>query len=444
MLKMIPLTLALLLWQSVPAQLPQESAARLSYFRYRRSLVVPAAEGETCAVLDAPIFPHAAPYLKDVRLYRNQDIARPRAAGIYPLPYFTTLSEPAQLESEDAPALNLKQTGHRIVFDLKMPAREYTDVILNLGGQDFIASAAVSGSDSLDSPHSTSLGDFKLFDLTSQHLSRGTTLHLQESSFAYLHVALDVTSVSSRSVFKPNALMVRGATVPPSREAQSLFTTVAETSTLEQRGSATVARFAVAERVPIERVSFVLAPQFKDNFSRVVQIADRPVSDPSSTESTAGTVLNVHLTQAGREVQQQQLSVPAVLGGNMQSPAVVEVSIQNGSAPPLPVAAVRLEMRERKLCFDAGAAHGGATLFYGDPALPNAGDAYPAAFSVEGKMSTAKLGPEQFNPYYAPRRDDRPLLRRKPQILWVALLLGIGMMGILGFRSWGHHHHRHY
>jgi hypothetical protein len=58
-------------------------------------------------------------------------------------------------------------------------------------------------------------------------------------------------------------------------------------------------------------------------------------------------------------------------------------------------------------------------------------------------MSTARLGPEQLNPYYAPRRDDRPLLRRKPQILWVALLLGIGVMGILGFRSWGHHH-RHY
>ena len=75
MLKTIPLTLALLLWQSVPAQLPQESAAHLSYFRYRRSLVVPAAEGEACAVLDAPIFPHAAPYLKDVRLYRNEGIS---------------------------------------------------------------------------------------------------------------------------------------------------------------------------------------------------------------------------------------------------------------------------------------------------------------------------------------------------------------------------------
>ena len=103
------------------------------------------------------------------------------------------------MESEDAPVLNLKQTGRRIIFDLKMPAREYTDVILNLGGQDFIASAAVSGSDSLDSPHSTPLGDFKLFDLTSQHLSRGTTLHLQESRFAYLHVVLDVAPASSRS-----------------------------------------------------------------------------------------------------------------------------------------------------------------------------------------------------------------------------------------------------
>ena len=120
--------------------------------------------------------------------------------------------------------------------------------------------------------------------------------------------------------------------------------------------------------------------------------------------------------------------------------APVEVSIENGAAAPLPVATVRLEMRERKLCFDAGAAHGGVTLFYGDPALPNAGDAYPAGFSVEGKMAAAELGPEQLNPYYAARRDNRSMLMRRPEILWVALLLGIGVMGILGFRSRGHHH----
>jgi hypothetical protein len=441
MLKTIPLTLALLLWQSVPAQLPQGNAVHLPYFRYRRSLIVPPSEGEACAVLDARIFPHATPYLKDMRLYRNEDIAGSREGGIQPLPYFTTLSEPAQLESEDARVLNLKQSGRRVVFDLKMPGREYTDVVLNLGGQDFIAHATVSGTDAANSPHSIPLGEFNLFDLTSQHLSHGTTLHLQESRFAYLHVVLDVAPAAARSAFKPNVQMVRGATVPPSREAQSLFTTVAETSTIEQRGSATVARFTVPERVPIERVSFVLPPLFKDNFSRVVRIADRPTSDPSSAESTAGTVLNVHLTQAGRELQQQQLSVPAVLGGNMQSPATVEVSIENGAAAPLPITAVRLEMRERKLCFDAGEAHGGVTMFYGDSALPNADNAYPAGFSAEGRMSAAQLGPEQMNPDYAPRRDSRPMLMRRPEILWVALLLGVGVMGVLVFRSRGHHHH---
>ena len=438
---MIPLTFVLLLWQSVPAQLPQAEQDHLPYFRYRRSVVVPAAEGEACAVLDAPVFSHAAPYLKDMRLYRNEDIVGSQGNGIRPLPYFATLSEPAQMESEDAAVLNLKQNGRRIVFDLKMPSREYTDVVLNLGGQDFIASAAVSGRDAPNSPHSTPLGDFTMFDLTSQHLSRGTTLHLQESRFAYLHVALDAVPASASSGFKPSVQMVRGATVPPSREAQSLFTTVAETSSLEQHGSITVARFVVPERVPIERVSFVLAPQFKDNFSRVVKIDGRLESDPSSSESTASTILNVHVTEADREVQQQQLSVPAVLGSNMQSPAVVQVAIENGTAAPLPIAAVKLEMRERKLCFDGGAAHGGATLFYGDPSLPSAGDAYPAGFPVEGKMSAAQLGPEQLSPDYALRRDDRPVLRRRPEILWVALLLGIGMMGILGFRSRVHHHH---
>ena len=73
----------------------------------------------------------------------------------------------------------------------------------------------------------------------------------------------------------------------------------------------------------------------------------------------------MQLTQAGREIRQQQLSVPATLGANMQGAATVEVAVDNGDDTPLPITAVRLEMRQRKLCFAAPTAQP-VTLFYGD------------------------------------------------------------------------------
>ncbi len=70
--------------------------------------------------------------------------------------------------------------------------------------------------------------------------------------------------------------MVRGVTVPPSREAQSLYTTAATTTAIAQRGRQSVASFSLPERIPVERISFDLAPAFKANFSRDVRVTDRP------------------------------------------------------------------------------------------------------------------------------------------------------------------------
>ena len=67
--------------------------------------------------------------------------------------------------------------------------------------------------------------------------------------------------------------MVLGAKVPPSREAQTIYTTVAETATIATKGRETVATFVVPAQIPVERVSFVLAPGFTGNFSRVVKVS---------------------------------------------------------------------------------------------------------------------------------------------------------------------------
>jgi hypothetical protein len=420
--------LTLLLWQA--AATPESTDPH--YLRYERTITAPSGAGQNCAVIDPSLFPHAGPSLKDLRLFQdNREI-----------PYAITLSEPQQPDSDTATIRNLGLRGHNIVFDLEMPDRPYTELILDLAGHDFLATATVSGTRDPNYANQTQLGEFILFDLTSQHLSRITTIHLQEASLPYLHIELAVSPAARTHALdtSPQALqkMVQGVTVPPSREAQSLYTTGVQTATITQRGRKSVATFALPQRIPIERVSFSISPAFKLNFSRDISITDHPTATPNPadalSETLAGTILRVHLTQAGREIRQEQLSVPATLGSNMQSAATVEVAINNGDDAPLPITAIRLEMRQRKICFDAPTAQP-LTLFYGDAALTAPQYDYTRLFSPTGEFHAAKLGPEQFNPAYRDRPDARPLTDRHPHLLWIALLIVICILAIVAIRS---------
>lgn len=407
------------------------------YERYQRSVDATGGSGQACLVVDAQIFSNAAPSLKDLRLYQQNSGQGKSGQDSREVPYAVTLSESAQAESESARLLNLGMRGGNIVFDLEMPDRPYTDVTLDLAGQDYIATAIVSGSAALAAgPGSTTnLGELTLFDLTMQRLSRSTTLHLQESIFRYLHIELAVSRAPGASDFTPTAQMVRGASVPPSREAQTIFTTAAETATLTQRGRQTVAAFLLPTRVPVERVTLVLAPGFKGNFSRDVQVSAHPEgASASAAETASGTILRVHLSEAGREIRQQQLSLPVTIGSNLQSAAVVEVVVDNGDDVPLPISAVRLEMRQRKLCFDAALAPA-PTLFYGDIALPAPQYDYARLFRSINTTHAAMLGPQRLNPAYQPRPDSRPLTERHPDTLWIALLAVISLLAMVAFRS---------
>jgi hypothetical protein len=424
--------LTLLLWQAATSPEPADPR----YFRYQRTITPPTGRGQSCAILDPALFPHAAPSLKDLRLYQdNREI-----------PYAITLSEPQQPDNDSATIRNLGLRGRNIVFDLEMPNRPYTELILDLPEPNF--TATVSGTRDPNYANQTRLGEFTLFDLTSQRLSRSTSIHLQETNLPYLHIELAISPATGTHTLStsPQALqkMVQSVTVPPSREAQSLYTTAAETTSITQRGRQSVATFNLPERIPIERVSFVLAPSFKANFSRDVSITDHPTATANPADSLGetlfGTILRVHLTQAGREIRQEQLSIPATIGSNMQSAATVEVAVNNGDDPPLPITAIRLEMRQRKICFDAPAAQP-LTLFYGDPALTAPQYDYTRLFSPTSEFHTANLGPEGINPAYRDRPDARPLTDRHPHLLWIALLIVICILAIIAIRSSKTVHH---
>jgi hypothetical protein len=142
-------------------------------------------------------------------------------------------------------------------------------------------------------------------------------------------------------------------------------------------------------------------------------------------------------TQAGREINTEEMTVPAVLGANLQRAAKVEVTIENGDDQPLPIAVVRLEMRRRRLCFGAGAAAAGPlALYYGDAALSAPVYDYERLFTPAENPLVVTLGPQLANPEFTPRPGPpRSLLDRHPEALWIALIAAIGTLGFVAARS---------
>ncbi len=485
--------LLLLLWQVAASDGPP--VAGPDAMRYERAVRVDREEkgaraGQACAVLDAQVFVHADPSLTDLRLFAARD-AGPgdglHSGAVYEVPYAITLSEAASEETQTARLLDLAarpgviagRGGAQIDFDLEMPSRAYTGVTLAIDPavHDFVATAVVSGMNALGGGEkAAALGSYTIFDLTAQRLSRDTTIPLEETAYKYLHVELRVLPAPGSAPggaprFVP--AMVEGAQVPPSREAQTVYTTVAETATVANVGGETVASFALPARVPVERVSFVLAPGFAGNFSRSVRVtaladaATKSAAGQSTEESgvedaaqiedgraplaevVRGAILRVHANEAGRAVRAEQLSVPAILGANLQRAAQVEVAIENGDRKPLPIASVRLEMRQRKICFEVPAAstmgpdtgHGsrassGLALFYGDPTLGAPEYEYARQFVAKQTALAAELGPEEMNAQYrAPTAETRPFTERHPEALWIAPIVAICALGMLALRS---------
>ena len=428
-MKLAAATLLLgLLWQASPHVAPEPR-----HFRFERGIEANAQPGSrSCAVLDGSTYAHAKPALADVRLFGADEI-----------PYALTMSETAAT-GDAAKLLNLGESGGHIVFDLQMPTRPYSAVDLDLNGQNFLATAKVTGLNSLGKAAcctaGTSLGTFTLFDLTAQRLGRSTSLALAESTFPFLHVDLAASAAPGHPGFAPTPDMVQGATVPPSREAQTLYTTIASTSTIQQVDRSSVATFDLPAHVPVERVSFEMEPGDKTNFSRPVQVTARAADGPDSSgrgaafsENIDGTITRVRLTEAGKEIRHESLDIPATLGSNGQKAAKVQVAVENGDDKPLPIRAVKLEMRQRKLCFDAPSAP--VTMYYGDDKLTAPVYDYSRLFQPADASASAQLQPEQPNPLYVARLEQRSLTERHPEILWLALFAVVSVLGLVAFRS---------
>ena len=171
--------------------------------------------------------------------------------------------------------VNLGERDGKTVFDAPMPDSIYSDVQLEISGQDFIATVTVYGGHDPTGP-TTRIGVYTIFDLSSQKLGRSTILHLPKSNFRYLQFEI-------AGPLSPNHM--GGVSVAAQPLSEPRYLTVFDAVHFQQRGHDSVAEFTTPARVPVDRIAFAPAAD-PVNFNRevTIELAGAPTSDSPRSE----------------------------------------------------------------------------------------------------------------------------------------------------------------
>jgi len=397
----------------------------IRYFRYDRAIQSSGQSsgqqsGQTCVAIDSGIFAHAAPQLADLRLFR----------GTTETPYVLNVVEAAEPGLKEIQPLNKGLQGRDTVFDAELPDARYSDVELAVTAKDFIATVTVSGSHTQGAAE-TRLGSYTIFDLTGQRLGRSTVLHLPESDLRFLHFQI------AGPVTPENLTGLSVERLPANKPKYDI---VAQSSAIARKDHSSIVEFAVPAHVPIDRIAFSLGAE-PALFSREVTVSAAPASPASGADgvetappvTSSGNILRIHRVQDGRRIDEERLTVAAPFV-DFATGTTWKVTIENGDDTPLAINSVRLEMLERRLCFEADA-QGSYELFYGDPALSPAHYDYAAFFSAKAAAAAAATGAEELNPAFQARPDERPFTEKHPALLWLALIAVIALLGGIALRT---------
>jgi hypothetical protein len=396
------------------------------YFRYQRALAnTPSGGGQSCLAVDPAIFAHAAAGLVDLRVYRDG------AETPFVLRTNAQQQTTAPNGTQSIALLNPGLRDGHTVFDANMPDGPYSDLDLEVSAQNFIATVTVSGSQAQTGSAATRIGNFTIFDLTSQRLGRSTVLHLPQSDFRYLHFEVN-GPITPQSV--------TGITVPRLVAEQPQYVPVAASSQVIKKGRASVIEFTVPAHVPVDRVRFVLGAT-PALFSRNVTITAtalpvKPATDGApapQSYSTQGNLLRVHSVQNGHRIDEEHLEIDTP-SADFETAATWTITIENGDDAPLSLQSARLEMVERDLCLEA-AANARYTLYYGDPALRAPRYDYATLFALQPHPAQLIAGAEAANSGYQSRPDDRPFTERHPALLWLALIAVIALLATVALRT---------
>ncbi|HEY1965073.1 MAG TPA: DUF3999 family protein [Acidobacteriaceae bacterium] len=394
-------------------------------FRYERP-VLPASSAapETCVALPLELLPHAAPQLEDLRVM----------AGDREVAYQLRISsDVAEQVGRPEQILNLGKRNGAISFDVEMTAPRYSRVLLKMARSHFSVLVHVTG---IDHPGEAGVAfpEIAYSSDTPEDEPQMKLILLPESDLRYLHFEIQTLALEPVTPQDIAGVDVLVESAEPPRYVQAAVATGPQ-----QKPHETVYEFAVPANVPLDRLSFT-SDDPNAVFSRTADLE----RFPSSLSGTATTHEEVGAAKPAIPMQSEGVTLarlPATkqqpqtidLGlGAMSSASTVRLTIQNGDDAPLALHSITLEMRERQVCF-LRKANTAYTLRYGDAALgPPQYDLTPIeAAAADASVST--LGAERaLTPETAARR---PFTERHPVLLWVALILVVGTLGVVALRS---------
>jgi len=383
------------------------AGAPVAYLQYERPVPVTAAAGQNYLVVDETLWSHSRAELGDLRLY----------AGDVEIPY-AVLTERGSSEKSttNIRVLQPGTIGGKTQFFLDMAGLvEYDRIDLTLGARNFVVKAEIQGQDDLHGPNWVALGRTVLYDLSDDHLGGNSTLRLPVTAYKYLRVTVD-------GQIKPAD--VQGASASVRHEEKEVWRDVGGAPTVETKGKDNVFTFNLSSQAPVERIEFVVDPT-QPNFLRGVEVENQHHERLGS-----GEISRIHTVRHGQkiDVEQTGFSVYSSHAGTFR------VIVRNGDDQPLKISAVRLQQYERRLYFTPSAA-GALRLYYGDEKLTAPVYDYAKLFQKDVRAAESKFGPEQANPLYTGRPDERPWSERHPAVLWIAIVLAVIVMGAVALRS---------
>ena len=397
-------------------------AAAAPAFHYERPVELAAGDApETCVALPADLLSHASPWLQDLRVVANgRDVA-----------YMVRISnEGAPVVARPARILNMGRRNGEVSFDVEMMAPVYQRVVLRVHRSRFSVLVRVHG---MERPGDTgvALGEFAYSSNAENDAAQQRDITLPESSFRYLHFDIRTAALEPLTPRDIAGVDVMTPAAEPAR-----YAAVADAGAPQQKPHATVYEFAVPAKVPVDRLTF--ASDREDAvFSRM---GDLERYRPDAADKTRGKmpvqsegISLVQLPVSASEAKPRAKPAIALALGAVRYASTVRLTIQNGDDAPLALHDVALEMRQREVCF-LRHANTSYVLRYGDPKLgPAQYDMLPLT-EADRNASESILGAEHaLTPEEAAAL--LPFTERHPVLLWMALVLVVGTLGFVAFRS---------
>lgn len=397
-------------------------AAAAPAFHYERPVQLSSTPApETCAVLPLDLLEHAAPMLQDLRVI----------AGDREIAYqVRTSSDVAEQVARPEQILNLGERNGAISFDVEMTEPLYSRVLLRMARSYFSVLVHVSG---IDRPGEAGVEfpEIPYSSDTPEDEPQIKRIMLPESNFRYLHFEIQTLALEPLTPQDIAGVDVLTRSTEPPRYIQ-----VAIAKAPEQKPHETVYEFAVPANAPVERLSFA-SDDPAAVFSRIADLerwkAESPANEEARRSEAPAQSEGITLVHAPPAKGEAASGTTIDLGlGAVPYVSTIRLTIQNGDDAPLALHGVTLQMRERQICF-LRKANTSYVLRYGDPSLgPPQYDLSPIeAAAMNASLST--LGEERALAPEPARL--RPFTERHPVLLWLALILVVGTLGVVALRS---------